>query len=395
MEDPVTPKENVLNPTVLRLGFVSLLADISGDMLYPVTPLFLTTVLGASMASVGLVEGCAEATASLLKLFSGAWSDRTGLRKAFVVAGYAIAAAAKPLIGVARAWPVVLGARSLDRFGKGLRTSPRDALLAEAVSERSRGRVFGWHRAMDSTGAALGPLFAVLYLKLHPTELREIYFLALIPGLLAVALMLTVKEKRGHARRDGPLLPRWRETPRNFRYYLLAWGVFSLANSSDVFLLLRASRAGFGLAGTVLLYSLYNFLYAALSPYLGGLSDALGRRRVIVGGLLVFAGVYCGFAFFTAPWQLWVLFAVYGVYMAATDGAGKALAVDLVPPERKATALGAFGMVTGFCALFASFVAGLLWDHWNSAAPFLYGAVGALLAIPLIVTVRGAGASRP
>ena len=185
---------------------------------------------------------------------SGAWSDRTGMRKPFVVAGYAIAALAKPIIGVSGAWFEVLFARSLDRLGKGLRTSPRDALLAEAVSERSRGRVYGWHRAMDSSGAALGPLIALLYLKLYPSDLRYIYFLALIPGLLAVLLMLNVAEKKVGVRKKGPLIPAWRETPGAFRFYLLAWGIFSLANSSDVFLLLRAKQAGFDLGGTVLLY---------------------------------------------------------------------------------------------------------------------------------------------
>jgi MFS family permease len=381
-------RESVLNPTVLRLGFVSLLADISGDMLYPITPVFLTTALGASMASIGLVEGCAEATASLLKLFSGAWSDRTGARKIFFVWGYAVAAISKPLIGLSHFWPEVLFARSLDRLGKGLRASPRDALLSDTVSEASRGRVFGWHRAMDSTGAALGPLLAIAYLKAYANNLRPIFFIALVPGVLATALALTVREQRAAPRPRRALLPKWGETPSAFRRYLAVWGLFSLANSSDVFLLLRASRAGFDLVGTVLLYCVYNCLYAVLSPYLGGLSDRFGRRTVLAGGLLAFAAVYAGFAFADARWEFWALFAVYGVYMAATDGAGKALAVDLMPRDRKATALGAFGMVSGLCALFASFVAGALWDKLGTPAPFLYGAGGALAALALLSTVR-------
>jgi MFS family permease len=268
--------------------------------------------------------------------------------------------------------------------GKGLRTAPRDALLAEAVSERSRGRAFGWHRGMDSAGAALGPLLALLYLAYFPTDLRRIYFLALVPGLLAVLVAGTVREKRSVPRPGAPLLPRWDEAPKPFRLYLLVWGLFSAANSSDVFLLMRARQEGFGLQGTVLLYCVYNLLYSLLSPYFGGLSDVLGRRAVLAGGLLAFAGVYAGFAWAHQPWQIWVLFAAYGLYMAATDGAGKALAVDLVPPERKATALGAFGMVTGICALGASLVAGLLWDHLGPAAPFYYGSAGALLALAFL-----------
>lgn len=383
-----------LNRTVLRLGFVSMLADISSEMLYPVTPIFLTTVLGASMASVGLVEGCAEATASILKLVSGAWSDRTGRRKIFVLVGYTLAAIAKPAVGFAVAWPQVLAARSLDRFGKGLRSSPRDALLAEAVKEETRGSAFGWHRAMDSFGAAVGPLLALAYLRWRPTELRTIFYLALVPGLLSAALLLGIREKRAPARPGTPLFPRWAEVPVGFRKYLLVWGIFSLTNSSDVFLLLRAQREGFGLAGTVLLYCVYNCLYALLSPWLGGLSDRIGRKAVLAFGLSAFALVYAGFAVANAPWQLWALFALYGVYMAATDGVGKAYAVDLVPKDRKATAVGAFGLVTGVGALAASVAAGLLWDHVGPPAPFAFGAAGALVALALLASMRELSARR-
>jgi MFS family permease len=380
-------QESVLNPTVVRLGLVSFFADISTEMLYPITPLFLTNVLGASMASVGLIEGFAEATASLLKLVSGAWSDRTGKRKIFVVAGYTIAALAKPITGLANVWPVVLGARALDRVGKGLRTSPRDALLAEVVSEKNRGRALGWHRAMDTTGAAIGPLVALCYLHFEPTALRSVYYYALVPGLLAALIALSVKEKGAKPKQAAPILPKWSETPSAFRRYLLVWGIFSIANSSDAFLLLRANNAGFSLVGTVLLYTIYNVVYGALSPYLGGLSDQWGRKKVLALGLGVFALVYGGFAFANAKWEFWGLYAVYGVYMAATDGVGKALCVDLVPKERKATALGWFGMVTGFCALGASVAAGLLWDHAGQSAPFLLGAAGAVAAAALLPLV--------
>jgi MFS family permease len=373
-------ERKILNPTVLKLSFVSFFADVSSEMLYPVTPIFLTATLGASMASVGLVEGFAEAVASLLKMSSGVWSDRSGRRKPFVLGGYLLAALAKPLTAFAGSWPEVLLIRGLDRTGKGLRSAPRDALLAEAVHESSHGAAFGWHRAFDSAGAALGPLLALVYLRSHSDNLRPLYLWALIPGLLSVAFVLAVKEKRVPASdRRIPFLS-WSAMNPEFRRYLCAWGLFSLSNSSDAFLLMRARGLGFELADVVLVYCFYNLAYSLLSPYLGSLSDRIGRGRVLVGGLALFAAVYSGFAFASAHWHLWALFGLYGIYMAATDGVGKAYAVQLVPKNQKATAVGTLGAVTGVAALFASTLAGLLWDHVGAAAPFLFGAGGAVAA---------------
>lgn len=381
--------DKVLNPTVVKLGLVSLFADISSEMLYPITPIFLTTVLGASMTSVGFIEGVAEATASLMKTYSGAWSDRISRRKPFVAFGYLLAALAKPLIGISTSWTHVLVARGLDRTGKGIRTAPRDALLAEAVSEKLRGAAFGWHRAMDSLGAAIGPLLAILYLSANHHDLRKIYFWAVIPGLLSVLFALTVSEPR---QSRAKVQSKFRLRPlstlsKPFRKFLVSWGIFSLTNSSDVFLLMKTKAAGVGLTEVILLYCFYNLTYSLLSPYFGGLSDRIGRKKLLLGGLGVFSAVYLGFSIAAAQWEFWALFGIYGLYMAATDGVGKALAVDLINPEEKATGLGILGTVTGVATVIASSVAGLLWDHAGSTATFVYGASGALLSMLILMRV--------
>ena len=373
--------ETALSPTVKKLGLVSFLADVSSEMLYPITPLFLTLTLGASVSSLGLIEGLAEAIASLLKTYSGFWSDRIQKRKPFIWLGYLLAALAKPLIGASQVWTQVLLARSLDRTGKGLRTGPRDAMLSESIPFRLRGAAFGWHRGMDTLGAAVGPLLAILFLN-YSDNLRAIYFLAFIPGLLAVVVALTLKEKRTEPRKahEKPSWSSFFNLPANFKFYLFSWTVFSLVNSSDVFLILKAQRSGISLTQTILLYCFYNLIYALASPYLGGLSDRIGRKRVLLWGLVVFAAVYGGFIFATKAAEFWLLFGIYGLYMAATDGVGKAFAIDLVGEDKKATAIGYLGTVTGLSTLVASSVAGVLWDHFGPGATFAYGAIGALLA---------------
>ena len=384
MQHAADSKNNALNPTVKKLGAVSFFADVSSEMLYPITPIFLTAVLGASVASVGLIEGVAEGVASLLKTYSGAWSDRIQKRKTFIWIGYLFAAVAKPLIGLASTWPEVMFARSFDRLGKGIRSSPRDALLADAVDPRHRGQAFGWHRAMDTMGAAVGPLAAIAYLHFapEPSRLKWIYFLALIPGLLAVLIVFAVREP---ARSKTSVAPPARFSlaglPRAFKQYFFTWTAFSLVNSSDVFLLLQAKRVGLSLVYVIALYVFYNLFYSLASPRLGRLSDDFGRKPVLVAGLGLFAAVYGLFGFADAAWQLWILFGAYGIYMAATDGVGKALAIDLVPPNQKATGLGVLGAATGVATIFASAVAGQLWDRIGPASTFLFGAIGAVAAM--------------
>lgn len=384
------PRESALSSTVVRLGLVSFFADISSEMLYPITPIFLTTTLGASMLSVGLIEGVAESISSLLKTYAGAHSDKIQRRRPFIVAGYFLAAIAKPLIGFAMTWPMVLFARGLDRTGKGIRTAPRDALLSDSVGPDMQGEAFGWHRLMDTMGAAIGPLFAILFISQISANLRALYFWALIPGLIAVAISMSVREVEKKPETHSKSAPSWRwaDTSRNFRIYLLAWGSFSLVNSSDVFLILMAKSSGVSLTTTILMYCFYNLVFALSSPYIGRLSDRTKRRTLLSAGLLVFALVYLGFVFATQAWHYWWLFGIYGLYMASTDGVGKALVVDLVPPQFKGTGIGMLGTVSGISTLVASAVAGLLWDRIGPRATFVYGLVGALAAIAILAFVK-------
>ena len=385
-----TPKEKILNPTVVKLGLVSFFADVSSEMLYPITPIFLTTVLGASMTSLGLIEGLAEAVASLMKTYSGIWSDRMSNRKSFIFAGYLLAAVAKPMIGFSNNWSQVLFARSLDRSGKGLRSAPRDALLADSVSQQGRGEAFGWHRAMDTMGAALGPLLALYFMSVKPDDLRSIYYWALIPGLLSVAVVLLVHDKKinpakAKSKVSFNFFKEWNTLSPKFKNYLYAWGLFSLANSSDVFLLLKAKDAGLSTTAVILLYCGYNLVYSLTSPYLGKLSDKIERKKILIFGLIMFVIVYLGFGFLKTVEEFIFLFLIYGLYMAATDGVGKAVAVDLAPKDKKATCLGLLGTVTGLATIIASLAAGLLWDYVGASSAFFYGAAGALVAIMVLL----------
>ena len=386
-------KRKGLSPTVFRLGLISLFADISSEMLYPITPIFLTSVLGASMVSVGFIEGLAEALASILKVFAGRWSDLLGKRKFFVWIGYLLAAIAKPAIGLSQATSHVLIARAFDRTGKGLRSAPRDALLAESVRKEERGAAFGWHRFMDTLGAVIGPLLALCFLSFYSTNLRSIYLWATIPGVLAVLVALTISDiKKTGAREEQPVL-RLRSLPKSFKTYIVGWIIFSLANSSDVFLLLRAKQLGSDNTTVILLYCLYNLTYAVFSPYLGGLSDVVGRKKCLVLGLAIFSIVYLGFAVANSMIHLILLFAIYGIYMAATDGVGKAFAVDLLPENQKATAVGILGTTTEIATVISSTLAGFLWERFSPQMTFLTGSAGSVLAISIFLTFLNEGDS--
>lgn len=383
---------------VAVLGIVSFFADISSEMIYPLVPIFLTTVLGAPVAAVGLIEGVAESTASLLKLGSGWWSDRVRRRLPLVVGGYALSALGKLLLALAVVWPIVLLARFVDRFGKGMRSSPRDALIADSAQPELRGRAFGLHRSMDTAGAVMGPLLALLLVALLSDRLRLVFLLAVIPGMMSVLALMLVHEPRPAAPSNAhppPLaLSTLRSFDRRLMLFLLASLVFALGNSSDVFLLLRAKDLGLGTTAVVLAYVLYNIVYMSVSLPAGIVSDRIGRRSVFVAGLLIFALVYAGFALSDGAAYVWPLFAVYGLYIALTEGVGKALVADLAPSDLRASALGFYGMLTGLAALFASVVAGQLWDQVGATAPFALGACAALAAATLILVEITAGAKR-
>lgn len=377
-----------LGRNVVLLGIVSLLTDISSEMLYPVVPLFLTTVLGAPMTVVGLIEGAAESAASLLKMLFGWLSDRTTRRKPFVSGGYGLSAISKPMMALAGAWPLVLVARLVDRTGKGMRTSPRDALIAASCDADHRGKAFGLHRAMDTAGAVAGPLLAFLLLSRLGVGYRAMFLLAFIPAALGMVVLVWVRGDGGArpagVRRSGPRPPLSPELKK----FVTIYGVFALGNSSDVFLLLRAKESGLGEPGMLLVYVFYNFVYALAAAPAGWLSDRFSRRTVMIGGLVVFALVYLGFALHPAPWRIWGLFALYGFYAAATEGVAKAQVADLSVPENRGMAMGLVHSVTGLLAFVASAVAGGLWAKVSPAAPFLYGAGCALAAAGLLLRWR-------
>ena len=383
---------------VVLLGLVSLCTDISSEMLYPLVPVFLTAVLGAPLAAVGLIEGLAEATANMLKIYSGWWSDRTGKRKPFVVGGYGLSALSKPLLALASSWPLVLVLRVADRTGKGLRSSARDALIADYTTEAQRGRAFGLHRAMDSLGAVAGPLIALYFMSRlgeDAESYRTIFRWAFVPAVLGVLILFAVRERPFTARYRQPSLD-WKVFPREFRIFVLINLVFAIGNSSDAFLILRAkelfSSAGNTMATVILAYVLYNLTYALGSYPAGILADRIGPRRVFAGGLVLFALVYLGFAVNHDPHLIWPLFALYGFYTAFTDGVGKAYASQLIAAEQRATGLGVLNMTAGMGNLGASVAAGLLWQRLGFHAPFIYGAVMALAAVGLFVTLTRRGA---
>lgn len=395
---------------MLAAGVVSFFMDVSSEMVYPLVPLFLASVLGVSSSVIGLIEGIAETTASLLKVASGWLSDRLGRRKMLMEAGYGVSALSRPVLALAGSWGQVLAARFVDRFGKGIRTAPRDAIVADSTESAGLGRSFGFHRAMDQAGAVLGPALAFLLLSARPGAYRAVFWLSLVPALLAVlVIVLFIQERRrpaagrvisaeepaAVAERGWVLRPaRLRRLRGPLLNYVLITGLFSLGNSSDAFLILRARNLGVAAALIPLLYLLFNLVYSALSVPAGLVADRVGRRRVAVAGYLVFAVTYAGMAAADSAAAAWGLFLLYGVYMGVADGNGRALLAQLAPEDRRATAFGVYHSVAGLAALPASAVAGLLWDRVSPAAPFWMGAVAALLAaLLLVVFVPERGAS--
>lgn len=382
-----------VTPTVFAAGIVSLLMDISTEMLTPVLPLFVTGVLGASAVTLGLIEGAAEATASWLKVVSGRLSDR-GARKPWAVAGYGLSALSRPLLALSASWPQLLGARLVDRTGKGLRGAPRDAIIAADTPPAELGRAFGVHRAMDTLGAAIGPLVAFAALPI--LGYRGLFWLSAVPAALAVlVLILFVRERRGEvaARRRARREP----FPRDGRVllFLAGVGVFALGNSSDAFLFLRLADLGIPATTLPLAYFGFNAIYAAASVPAGVVADRLGRGRVASWGLLLFAAVYAGFGLAEAAWQALVLFALYGLFMAFTDGVWRAYLGELAPANARGAVYGAYAAVVGAAVLPASLIAGRLWDALGHDAPFLYGAgMAALGAGILAVGTRRYGIAR-
>ncbi len=374
---------------VLVLGLVSLLTDLSSQMVFPLIPLFLVSVLGVGAYAVGIVEGAAETTASLLKVCSGYWSDKIKKRKPFVLFGYSFSSVTKPLFAFAHVWPTVLLIRIFERIGKGLRTAPRDAIVAESSDEGVRGMAYGFHRTMDGIGSVLGAVLAFLLLPI--LGYRKIFLLGFIPAAIAALVVLFVKEKRSTAGQEAKVKKvriSFRALPKNLRLFIAVASIFSLGHFGYAFLLLRSKGIGFTDQHALMLYALFYVVYALCSIPSGMLSDRIGRKPVLMMGYGVFALCALGLAFLSSRYALFIFFSVYGLSYAMFDGAQRAFVVDLSPAHLKGTALGTFHTAIGLVALPGGFIAGLLWDTINPIATFLYGFMLSLISIILFSFVR-------
>lgn len=370
---------------VFRLGLVSFAADVASEMAYPLIPVFLTSTLGAPVAAMGAIEGVAEGTASSLKVASGWLSDRVGRRKGLVMAGYGLSAVGKALLALAFSWPQVFGARFVDRFGKGVRTSPRDALIADGTPPPLLGRAFGFHRALDTAGAVLGPLIALLMVGGLGLGIRAVLLLALAPAAVSVVLLSLVRDapaKRA-VRDDATSAPG--RAPPAFWAFLGIVLLFTVGNSSDAFLILRAKDVGLSVSLVVVAYVAFNVSYTLLSTPAGVVSDRVDRRLLYTLGLVIFGIVYLGFTWLPSTAWVWPLFVVYGCYMALTEGIGRALVAEMAPSGRRATFLGLYHALVGLAAVLASTMAGLLWQTVDPAAPFAVGAGVAFAAAALML----------
>ncbi len=377
---------------IFILGVVSLLTDLSSQMVFPLIPLFLTTVLGAGACAVGVVEGAAETTASLLKVVSGYWSDKIKKRKPFVLFGYSLSSITKPLFAFAHVWSFVLFIRIIERIGKGLRTAPRDAIVAESSDESVRGRAYGFHRAMDGLGSILGAVLAFLLLPIF--GYRNIFLFAFIPAIVGVVVVLFVREKNVLVEEETkakPVKTSFRELPVNLRLFIVASSVFALGHFGYAFLLLRAKDVGLTDSTAILMYVLFYVVYTLCSIPSGILSDRFGRKPVLVTGYLIFAVTSIGLMFTSGIYSIIVFFVFYGIFYALIDGVQRAFVVDLAPENLRATALGTFHAAIGMVALPGGYIAGLLWDKINPEATFLYGFTLAALSTVLFVFVKDKG----
>ncbi|HEY9121587.1 MAG TPA: MFS transporter [Brevefilum sp.] len=387
-------KVRKLPRNVWAVSLTSFFMDISSEMVINILPLFLSNVLGVKTNIIGIIEGIAEATASILKVFSGWLSDKLGGRKWLAVAGYGISTLAKPFFYIANSWEMIAGVRWADRIGKGIRTAPRDALVADSIEPEQRGIAFGFHRAADTGGAVLGILIAALAvwlaqsnnLQLGENTFRTIVLISLVPAVLAViSLAVIAKETVKRSDQASPKIT-FKGLGKPFLVFLLIVGVFDLGNSSDAFLVLRAQERGLSVLGILLMLAAFNLVYTLVSAPAGSLSDRIGRRKVIIGGWLVYGVIYLGFALAQRPWHIWALYIAYGVYYGLAYGTAKAMVADLVSPELHGTAYGTYNAVLGIIDFPASLLAGLLWQGagawagFGPSAPFFFGSGLAFLA---------------
>ena len=372
---------------VFYVGLLSFFGGVSQEIFVPILPLYLANVLGLDKAFIGISEGLVTSGASLFKIVSGYLTDHFSKKKPWIFLGYFLSLVARPLLALTTYGGFVLALRFLDGVGKGLKDSPKDAIIADSTEKRTRGRGFGIARMLDTFGSVVGPLilFGLLYfLKDSPSQYHIILFLTAVPLLVTLAV-LQFKVKETPPRPDADGAPVTGPLPRRFYRFLAVMLLFSLGNSSDAFLILRAQNVGVTVLAIPLVYAVFNFIYAAASVPLGSLSDRIGREKVIMLGWLAYALAYLGFALARSSYQIWILFAFYGLYYATTEGVGKAFVADIVPADHRGRAYGIYNTAIGLVTLPASLIAGLLWDHVNSSAPFLFGAALSFVAVPCLV----------
>lgn len=379
---------------VFVAGLVSFFMDVSSEMIYPLVPLFLSNVLGINKSVIGLIEGIAESTASLLKVFSGWFSDRIGNRKWLMVAGYGVSVLSRPVMALAYGWQHVMGSRFIDRFGKGVRGAPRDAIIADSTDKAFLGRAFSFHRSMDTMGAVVGPALAFYFLWLFSNNYRTVFWLSMIPGVIAVLLIIffiTERKSSPVASSERPRLT-IRHFDWRFRVFVLIAAIFALGNSSDMFLILKAQQTGVSITTIPVLYLTFNLIYSLSAIPAGIAADRFGKKRFILIGFALFAVLYYGFAIATDATAIWVLFSLYGVFMGLTEGIQKAFLATIIPQDFKATAFGVYNTVVGVAMFPASLIGGWLWDHISPAATFYFGSITASLSavifVVFIVVVR-------
>ena len=399
-----------LERNVFYTGLVSFFMDMSSEMIYPLVPIFLSSVLGVNKSVIGLIEGIAESTASLLKVFSGWFSDRIGKRKILLIVGYGISTLSRPIIALSTLWGHVLAFRFTDRFGKGIRGAPRDAIIAESTPHKDLGRSFGFHRGMDTLGGVAGPAVAFLLLSLFTGNYRLVFWLSMIPGIIAVLIIVFFikeqKTKRAEIQEsDASELLASGESPRRlafranfdwrFKAFVAIATLFAIGNSSDVFLILKATDTGVKETQIPIIYLCFNLVYALTAIPAGILSDRIGRKRIILAGFILFGFIYWGFAVASEQKHIWGLFLLYGVFMGLTEGIQKAYLGTIIPDKFRATGYGIFNTFTGIAIFPASVIGGWLWDKYGSHATFYYGSITAFLSaflfILFIITARGKG----
>jgi len=376
---------------IILLGIASLLTDISSEMVYPILPIYLVTILGASPAILGLIEGIAESTASLLKVFSGYFSDKVKARKPFAILGYSASTLGKYLLFISTSWRYVLGGRVIDRFGKGVRTAPRDALIADSADIKKKGAAFGLHRAMDTVGACIGVLSAYFLITRYKGDFKNIFLFSLVPALLGLIFLFFIREKKSGIKSGSSGFKfKWRDLDRRLKLFLIFTFIFTLGNSSNQFLLLRAKNLGSPTPTVILLYLAYNLVYALVAYPAAYLSDKIGRKKILVLGYLFYGLVYLGFAMNKSPLNLWLLFAIYGLYTGFTEGVEKALVADIAPQEVRATAIGLHAALVGIGLLPASLFAGMLWKFLGPASAFYFGGfMGVFASVGFWFVLRG------